>query len=308
MNDASRYMKENGILVAYLQGIGDFYHRFGYYPFMAATRVEFNRDAARGETRPGKLRPMRKADLTTAAQLYAAVTAGRMCAADRDESLWRWLFARRRQTWLFQNPRLILDPDGRACGYMTTQPGDRLSVQELIVSPDEPSCRAALGAMVREARRSEIREITVNLPPDDAMAVFLRHFVPCRLVMDSHSTGGALMKVVDLPGLMGRLAPALTGRWRRSSRCDERAAFTLQAGADRVGIMISGGAVRVGEAPGGSAHVRIPARWLPGMLTGYHQPSRIRERDGVHIPKKWLEPLQILFPPGYPYVYKADNY
>ena len=63
MNDASEWMKDNGVFVAYLGGISNFYHRFGYYPFMAQTRAKFAREDARKPASRATLRAMRRNDI-----------------------------------------------------------------------------------------------------------------------------------------------------------------------------------------------------------------------------------------------------
>lgn len=55
-------------------------------------------------------------------------------------------------------------------------------------------------------------------------------------------------------------------------------------------------------------NVKIPSRWLSGLLTGYYAISDLRLREGVSIPQDLMEPFTRLFPAGWLFVYQGDNY
>jgi len=309
MNDASRYMAENGILLAYLHGIPDFYHRFGYYPFMADTTVVLKRDAAERESLPGRLRAMRRKDLPAVRRIYDAVSAGRICAAARDKKVWDWLMGPATRTWIFHKPRVILDGSGRICGYMTgkLQQGRREPLSEIVVRQNEPSCRAALGALAREARRRETREIVALLPYDDALAVFMRQFTGAEFKTLCRAAGGHLMKVVDFPALLRRLQPLFERRWQDARTALPGARFTLESEGGRVGIAVGPDGVSVGE-PTGERRVVIPERWLSGLLSGYYSVGQVAPRKGAIVPKELAPVMGILFPAGRPWAYQGDRY
>jgi len=307
MDDASRHMQESGILVAYLQGIPNFYHRFGYYPYMAPGKLAFKREDARKEARPGKLRAMTRRDLPAVRAVYEQATAGRLCAAARDDKVWEWLMGCGRRTWLFRKPHVILDGRGRVCGHVTIPWQQELTAAEIVVRPDEAACRSALGALVAYARKKERQEIALPLPWDDPLAVLVRHYVPADYKVSSGSTGGALLKVVDLPALMKRLEPLLTRRWREARCALAPVEFTIQGEVGQVGLKVSRDGVRVGP-PVPRRRVRIPERWLPGLLTGYHPPEQIAPRKGAHVPAGLMPVMKALFPPCWPFVYQGDNF
>jgi predicted acetyltransferase len=306
MNDASARMKAKGILIAYLVGISGFYNRFGYYPFMARSSVKFFREPAETELRPGRLRAMTRKDLPSVRRLYDEVTARRICAAVRDDKVWDWLLRPGGHTWIFRVPKVILDARGRLCGYLTMEPKGELNIREIIVRQEEESCRVALGAMVREARRREVKEITLPLPWDDALTVFLRQYVRAEFTMASDATGGALMKIVDFPALMRRLEPLFAQRWKRAGKGLPAAKFTLSSEIGSVGLTVTRGSVRVGD-PAGGPRVRIPQRWLSGMITGYYPLSEVAPRPGAVVPSRLMPVLDVLFPSGWPFVYQGDN-
>ncbi len=307
MNDASRYMEENGYLVAYLGGIPDFYNRFGYYPYQASGSVTFRRENARKEARPGKLRAMTRKHLPAVRRLYDKATANRVCAAARDAKVWDWLMGPGRRSWLFSKPKVILDGRGRLCGYATCTRGGGPGRTEIVVRQDEASCRAALGALVADARRREAKEIVLSLPWDDALAVFLRQCVGAEFRISSSATGGPLMKVVDFPVLMRRLQPSFAQRWQDARSSLPAARFTLESEIGKVGLWVTGNSVRVGP-PGPGAAVRVPQRWLSGLLTGYYAVRDVAGRKGAAVPPDLMPVMDILFPPGWPFVCSGDSY
>jgi len=308
MDDASRYMAENGILLAYLCGIPDFYYRFGYYPFMADATVVIRRDAAKKESLPGHLRAMRRKDLPAVRRLYDAVSAERPCAAARDKPVWDWLIGPATRTWIFRKPRVILDGRGRLCGYVTRDmTGPWTPLGELVVRQDERSCRTALGALVKEARRLETREMVLPLPYDDALAVFARQFTGAEFKMLWKATGGHLMKVVDFPALMQRLQPLFERRWKDARTTLPGARFTLESKGGKVGIAFGPDGVSVG-APAGARRVVIPERWLSGLLSGYYSVGQVAPRKGAKIPKELAPVMDVFFPSGWPFAYQGDRY
>ena len=307
MNDATKYMEENGFLIAYLQGIPNYYHRYGYYPYMARTSATFGRENAKKEGLAGKMRAMTREDLPKVAKLYESVTAGRICASVRDSELWQWLLRYGTKTWLFRSPKVIIDGGGRLCGYLTIDSKDRLDVREVIVRQDEASHRAALGAIVREARRREAKEISLTIPWDEPLAVFIRQYVGCEFKMSGNPTGDLVLKVVDFPALMQKLEPLFTQRWKAARSSLPEVRFTLAAEIGSVGFTVGHNNVRVGPPVKGS-RVYIPQRWLSGLLTGYYSIKDIAPRKKASIPSRLLPVMEILFPAGWPWTFKADNY
>ena len=307
MNDASNWMRDNGILIGYLQGIPDFYYRFGYYPYMTPTRVKLQRENARKQAAKAKVRAMTPDDVPAVAALYENAMAGRICTAVRGRELWQWLLGPGRKSWLFRNPKLIFDPAGKLCGYFTNNSKDQLDIKEVVVRADEAACRAALGALVAEARRREIKEISLPIGWNDPLALFTRQHVAAEFSVFSNPTGGSVLKIVDFPKLMKALEPLFTQRWCEANTSLAPVQFSVQSELGTVGIAVSKAGVQVGPAGKGPS-VRVPQRWLSALLTGYHTADDIAGSEGVSIPAKLKPVLDVLFPRNWPWVHQADNY
>jgi hypothetical protein len=240
-------------------------------------------------------------------RIYDGATAGRTCAAARDDAVWEWLTGPGTKTWLFGSPRVIVNGEGDICGYSTVAQGHWGIRGEIIVRQDEDACRAALGALVRDAKRREEKEVVLPLPWDDALAVFLRQFVAAEWRLESNPTGGALMRIADFPALMRRLQPMFARRMREAPTSLPPVEFTFACELGKVGFRVDENGVEVGEAAS-RRRVRVPQRWLSGLLTGYYRPADVAPREGAAVPRALAPYLDILFPCGWPFVYQGDNY
>jgi predicted N-acetyltransferase YhbS len=319
MTDACRYMAENGILLAYLQGISDFYHRFGFYPFMAPSRLTIQRKKAEKEAAPATLRSMNRGDLPAVRRLYSRAAGDRICAAARDEKVWQWLTTSGTRTWLFRDPKVILDRRGKICAYFTHSHPRDMALGEIVVKADELSCRSALGALARRAKRKEQKKIVLPLPWNDYLAVFIRQQISTDFSLRTGSTGGALMKIVDFPKLMKRLEPLYSQRWNEASGTESAFLLRSEIGIVRVEASESGvriepfDASKVGIRGGvhsraGVPVVEVQSRWLSGLLTGFHPAGELHRSKRISFPRGLLPVLEVLFPPRWPFVYQGDNY
>jgi len=308
MEDASHYMKESGFLVAYLQGIRDFYYRFGYYPFRTQLSVKFEREGARKESLRGTLRTMRKEDLPAVRSIYDKVTAGLVCSADRDETVWSWLLTRGKNTWLFASPKVILDKSNEVCGYLCMSSGNDLAIREIVVTEEEDACRSALGALVREARKREVKKISIHrVPWNDKLTLLLRQYVDAEFTVQTSPTGGPLMLILDFPALMERLQPTFSKRWREARSALGETSFTCQSEIGSVGLEVTRKGVTVG-APRSRRKVVVPQRWLSGLLTGYYSVGEVAASRGATVPATLRPVLDILFPRAWPFVFQGDDY
>ena len=325
MEDACRYMKDHGVLVAYLQGIEDFYHQFGFHPYMASGVIKINRKKAEKEAASGHLRSMKKSDLPAVSWIYRKVTSSRIGPAIRTKALWNWLLDSGTHTWLFRAPKVIVNGAGQVCGYITR--GHTAQLGEAVVAPSEPAFRAAVGALVRLAKKLEEKEISFPVPWDDGFAMFLRQHIPAEYTFYSGSTGGALMKIIDFPALMMRLEPLFRSRWERSGLSSDKVRISISSDVGEAVFDMDAKSLAVRRSPNRAAEsgskkgpssekaayqrhyiARIPSRRLCGLITGYHSVGSLRLIDGVSIPRDALDPLSVLFPAGWPFVYQGDNY
>ena len=252
-------------------------------------------------------------------QIYNTVTSSRISPAVRSKKVWDWLFDAGSHTWLFRKPMLIIDGNGIVCGYLTGAHDSTARFGEIVVKQSESAYRAALGAITRYAKRLESQEIVFPLPWDDAFAVYLRQRLRLETVFQSGATGGALMKIVDFPALIKRLEPLFQARWFAGTNLACTAKIVSDIGNVEL-RMDTHGLVAETDVPGSTAvksqrptqspakAAKIPSRWLSGLLTGYYSIHDILPREDVSIPRDLVDPLSLLFPTGWPFIFQGDNY
>lgn len=311
MEDVHRYMEQNGILLAYLQGGIRIYGRFGYFRYLhggcGEGTSEIKTEDAEIWALRGRLRRMRYSDISYLARLYERVNAGRTMAAIRNRNIWEWMIKYAVNTWLFSEPHVILDEKGRLCGYLTFVSKDSMGIREFVVDDDEVAWRATLGALSRRARKLGSETITLPLPWEASMTLFLRQMVGVKFSTTIRRGGGALMKIVNFPKLMRNLQPLFNERWKkRTLRC-EKIRFTLASEIGDVGITLSNNTITICQ-PDSSRRAWIPLRWLPGLISGIYSVYDIAIQKESKIPDTILPILDILFPAGWPVTYRADMY
>lgn len=307
MNDATEYMRKKGVVLAYMQGLRGYYHRFGYFPFSMTAAIKFDRKEAARLAKPGWLRTMTLKDVERLRVLYEKAMADRICVAARDRIVWEWLIKRGVNSWIFEGPKTIVDARGKLCGYLTLNPEGGFGVREFVVANDEHAWRVALGAVVREAKRREANEIDLPMIWGDPMAVFLRQSVRAESKTRTSPDGAQLMMIVDFPALMRLLEPLLTKRWKKANPALRNVRFTIVSGIGSVGITAGRSGIRVGK-PVEGPHVHIARQWLSGLVSGLYSVRDIVGREGVRIPASALPALEILFPAGWPFIFRGDHY
>jgi len=330
MRDAVRLLRERGFLIAYLGGIPNFYHRFGFYPYRWSYSLKVRATDAIRAGASGRLRKLAPRDRQAASRLYSRVFADRLCSADRGADLWDCLLVRaaRHSFWLFNNPRALLDARGRFIGYFTSgTSGETLSCQETVVEPRVASFRSALGAIGRLARKSDKATVEFWMPPDDPLAAWLAAHVPTRIEMGAHPTGGPLMCVVSFGSLMAALKPLFEQRLRESEYVGKPLALTLRSGDGAVGLSWRARSEKrdryiLPVGPSGAPHkmylslfsppargpvASVPPRYLSGVLTGFYDVRAVAAYQGVLIPERLLRPMSILFPVGHAMVVRGDD-
>lgn len=305
MGDVAAFMARCRAHLGYIQGIPGFYSRFGYYSYLAKSKIVVQRAAMEPFLGRGVLRRMKPEDLPDVRRIYNHATSRRTCAARRDAATWTWL-TRSRRNALFFEPRVIQDREGITAGYVTFDPVDPFHVREVVVRQDPVACAAALGAICRAAARKHAQEVELKLPWDGALMTFCRQRVGGVFHAYCNPTGGSLMRIVDFPRLMKSLEPLLSERIRAADRRFS-GRMRLVAGTESVGLRLDKGTVSTGRANGGPALV-VPERWLPGLLTGYCTPDDLRLTEGVAVPPTLRSLLSVLFPRCWPFVYQGDNY
>jgi len=306
MDDVAETMRHRKILLAYTQGIPGFYHRFDYFPYLAKSKITVELDAMSAWKRKGRSRRMQASDISCVAKVYKRATANRIGAANRDTTIWTWLLKSAGASFFFHKPSVILDEKKRVCGYFTLDPQAHFDIREIVVDQNPTACAAAIAAVYQAAKRAGVVRTDLKLPWDDGLMTFCRQHVGGEYHAYCSSDGRSLMCIGDFESLMKRLAPLYAQRLRQWGH-GFNGNFGFSNETKRVGFHLSGGELRVDDQVSGPTFI-VPARWVPGLLTGYYTPDDLSLTSGVKIPADLRPVLRALFPRRWPFICQADNY
>lgn len=160
VRDALRHVASRGQAFAMLVGHPDYYPRFGFVPVLPESRTLLPATEKLAEE-GAALRPAATADLPTLAGLYDRHLARYTCAVARGAAPWHWQVRNSKAYDL-----VMLTEGGPGYALVTeNRQQDLLFVSE--AAADEPlAARRLLAALAREARRRELKEVRLAMPPD----------------------------------------------------------------------------------------------------------------------------------------------
>jgi predicted N-acetyltransferase YhbS len=315
MHDAEAHARYRGHALLLLNGIPDFYTRFGYVDIFDLARHAIRRHAL---PQADDLPPVRCATPDDAAALLALYR--------RHYYPYRGSFVRtldhQRHHLRFQAdrgiaPLVVEAPDGSIPGYLQPSPGtDAAHAREVAAE----SWEAALALLhAHRAVANDPPELWWNLPPDSPTLLSLADNLrtagttprtvlsfPVRTAVNIDPHAGWMARPGHLSLLFHQLAP-LWGQCWGLRGVPRQITFTLVVGGEPYTLTLHGSVVQVSEEGKGTEMV---ASLDPGVFTrlifGYRSVRWAASQPDVRIPDTLLEPLSILFPPGGTWIPGSD--
>jgi hypothetical protein len=320
---SNRYMFERGYDVSLLFGISDFYHKFGFvsclpsYKLTLTTRIV---ERALRHARVGKtptVRLGRPEDFPRIRTLYNQEYARRTGSIRRTG---RWKGFRMGSTWGSKTLTLVAAAGGRIRAYAGVDDReDALTVFE--VAGDPRAYPALLRALAREAVEKRVESMALLLPPDDRFSIYSRRFGGT-LTVNYPYTGAGMLRVINLVTLFEKLCPELTDRLQAVGFSGPERSFLLRTDVGSVQLTAGQTGVRVPASPtrapasrrarppraGKRVVVEMPQHWLSQLLFGYRTVADVAREPGVRIPRALSGLLEVLFPPQWAHVSRADYF
>lgn len=303
LSDAAAFARERGHGLLLLDGIPDFYHRFGYADVLDVARHAVDRRTVL--ELPASPCRVRSATVDDAPALLALYE--RHCG-HYPGSFERNLTAQAHQIQgeLPGNPPfLALSSDGEVRGYLIFGPGPRRARAKEIAAEDWP---AALALLQHHARLLDDlpeppAELIWPLPEDSPTFYALTDHVTVRTESKRVWRGGWMARPADLSALLEALLPLWRERWtRRRLRWDGALELTIVAdGTDDpgavFGIELERDGARLSDRPGSAAlSVRLSAQALAQLVFSYRPIRWIAAQPGQSVPDAALPALEALFP------------
>lgn len=238
--------KELGATVGYLQGAPGFYKQFGYFPFLARSKLVVSLESVK------RFGDVSSEDLTFAhrgpvKRIYDAESSKFTCTAVRSESDWNWLTKYASKSYYFYQPQVVLRR-GEMIGYFASDPREPGRIREAVYSSRPENVSAFVSAVADYVRARGAASLELMTPPGTAIHDYAKASLDATFTQLIQRNRGQLMKVYDVDKVFSMLSPGFDGR------------------SDRISSSIGMGALRKSD----TENMPVAAlEELPGLLSGY---------------------------------------
>lgn len=319
MHDAIAYAKNHNYALLLLDGIPNFYYRYGYVDVFDLTVQDVDRAAILAQ--PASAHSVRVATIEDAQALlylynrhYNPYTGSFVRSLERQIHLLQYRDAK--------NPPLFsMDAAGQPHGYLSLRPRDRANVGEIAAD----SWDAGLALLQYHA----------HLLSGETAATTLRYRMPStfpllqwmvdhlelpdtshwddpaemwvvREQVYRHRFASWMARLVSLPMLMQALLPELQVRWQRSL-ASWSGTITVSAGKESSLLRFDGQHIALATSPSPSkASLHLTPQELVQIVFGYRAVSWALERRGQALEQEAINVLNILFPTSHTWIPSSD--
>ncbi len=300
LHDAVRYAQQQKHALLLLDGIADFYHRFGFIDvFDNVTHSIESKNVSERPRSPYIVRPATFEDIPALFTLYQRHYGSCAGSFERDLAFQERLFHERGG----MKPYLAVDGKGVVQGYLLLNKRPEKLVAYEVAANDWDAALALLQhhvALTVERHGTEgSTEISWPLPPDSFTYYLLADALPLRSQATHMPDADWMARTGHLPTLIDALLPLWNERWQRSSPARpgvlaliiEDTPFLL--GADTVGIHLLDPMTSSAHA---ARQIAVSQRVFTQLLFGYRPISWAAKQPGQVIPEDLHGVLDILFP------------
>jgi predicted acetyltransferase len=297
MERALEVMRREGFHLSALFGIADFYHRFGYVSCLVECESTVSaRDAKDAEVR-FDVRDLTPSDAPVIARMCEARQALRTGSIVRDPETWtgfHW-----GPHWSMQVEAFVAVDDDRIVGYTAYDS----KTEELVVGEVGYTTPAAFGTLLAHMAQLAVDrhadQIRLFLPPDEPFLEYC-HRYGCKTELTYSRDANGLARIIDQEGLLDALHPHFEqrlwsgglGRWQGS------VTVSTELGEHRI---------QFGRG-GPDMTLTVPQWMLAQLLLGYRSIADVLLETAAQTSTEMLAVLNLLFLPGYPYVWAADRF
>ncbi|GAC1581221.1 MAG: hypothetical protein NVS4B1_16200 [Ktedonobacteraceae bacterium] len=310
LRDAVGYAQQQNHALVLLDGIPDFYHRFGFIDvFDIVNHTIENKSILAQPHSPYSVRQATFEDIPVLLELYQRHYGSRAGNFERDQSFQERLFHDRGG----MKPYLAVNSKGVVQGYlMLYKKPEKLIAYEIAVN----DWHAALALLQQHValmveHNSDCVEISWPLPPDSATFYLLSDHLSLRSQVTHTPDADWMARTAHMPTLIDALLPLWNENWRghnlgRSGVLAvtiEDEAFLL--GSDGVGIHLLDPMTSSAHA---ARHVKMSQQVFTQLLFGYRPISWVAKQPGQAIPEDLLGVLDILFPQTQAWIAGSDAF
>jgi len=311
MEDAIRYMKEEGYDVSMLFGIPGFYRRFGYAPWMPEYRTTIaTRVAEKAEVSPSvrgyRVRETREEDMAEIVALYNKNNSSRNCPVIRDKKEFK-NFPKGLTYGSKAESFLIEDRGKRFTGYAVL---DRSEEEVNLIEVESKSAiffPVILRHLADIAVRRRCGQVSLFLPLGHPFAEFCKGFDSEMNVRYFKDREG-MIRIINQFAFLQKMQDELSRRIACYGLKGYSGLLNIKTDMETTSIGIHNG--RVGIQPGKKRGDTIVLSHpeLAQMVTGYRSAGYILSHYNVNKNRKIWHLLNILFPAKNTYFWLADRF
>ena len=299
LNDAVQYAQQQNHALLLLDGIGDFYHRFGFIDVFDI--VHHTIESAAIQAQPRSPYPVRQAtfeDIPVLFKLYQRHYGAFAGSFERDSAFQERLFHDRGG----MKPYLAIDGKGVVQGYMMLNKRPEQIVAYEVAANDWPAALALLqqhvALMLERSGAEGSIEISWPLPTDSATFYLLSDHLSLRSQVRHTPDADWMARTAHVPTLIDALLPLWNERWQRYNVgrsgvlavIIEQEAFLL--GSDGIGIHLLDPMTSSAHA---ARQITLSQQVFTQLLFGYRPVSWAAKQPGQSIPEDLYSILDILF-------------
>ena len=311
LRDAVHYAQQQKHALLLLDGIGDFYHRFGFIDvFDVVTHTIESKVILAQPHSPYTARQATFEDIPALFELYQRHYGTYAGSFERDKAFQERFFHERGG----MKPYVAVDDKGVVQGYLLLYKRPEKLVAYEVAANDWNATLALLEqhvALTKERHGEEQTEISWPLPPDSPTFYLLADLLSLRSQATQTPDADWMARTADLPTLIDALLPLWNERWQRNSPARSGVlALTIEdvpflLGADAVGIHLLDPMTSSAHA---ARHVIVSQRVFTQLLFGYRPISWAAKQPRQTIPEDLRNVLDILFPKMQAWIAGSDAF
>lgn len=297
MDQVVAYSRQRGDALLMLDGIPDYYHRWGYVDVVDLSHTYIEVDRASRLPRPSHtVREATTEDTPAMLDLYRRHYTGYTGRFERDLEYQRHLVSTTRYGNTYLRVVEGQGPNGQPSGYSfhsRRYPSRGLEV----VADDWETLLALLDDQVASLPRSqEITELRWTLPQDSQEVMMLADRLTIRQETIRQPDEGWMARIVNLDAVVEAMSPVWARRWQAARMTEEP--IDLQIGAEMLRLDSTGARLmpKLGETTSA-----LTDRSFTQLLFGYRPSGYLATLPDNAIPEQSIEQLDALFPvlPGW---------
>jgi hypothetical protein len=146
----------------YLAGIPGFYDKYGFKGFASKSKLVFNKsDLPKGK---GTISPLSKEQLKIILQMHSEYSSIISSFSVRSVGEWEDLFGPLSSTFLFNQPKVVLNEDDCPIAYFCNTPSNGSMIREFVPLLDSASVIAALAIIANSTEHSNEERLEIFAP------------------------------------------------------------------------------------------------------------------------------------------------